>query len=175
MNNMVFHLDTPATPPTIAAPPPRRKPHATQPPMKTFSAKAQDHNPTWWVIDAKNQILGDVAVAAANLLRGKTKPTFTPHVDTGDFVVVLNAAEVRLSGKKEQQKIYTSKAGYVGNQKIENVERVRQRRPELLIERAVKGMVPHNRLGRAVMGKLKIYKGAEHPHEAQNPKSFSVA
>jgi len=143
--------------------------------MKTFSAKAQEQNPTWWVIDAKNQILGDVAVAAANLLRGKTKPTFTPHVDTGDFVVVLNAAEVRLSGKKEQQKIYTSKAGYVGNQKIENVERVRARRPQLLVERAVKGMVPHNRLGRAVMGKLKIYEGAEHPHEAQNPKPFSVA
>ncbi|MBN8420456.1 MAG: 50S ribosomal protein L13 [Verrucomicrobia bacterium] len=143
--------------------------------MKTFSAKAQEQNPTWWVIDAKNQILGDVAVAAANLLRGKTKPTFTPHVDTGDFVVVLNAAEVRLSGKKEIQKIYTSKAGYVGNQKIENVERVRARRPQLLVERAVKGMVPHNRLGRAVMGKLKIYEGAEHPHEAQNPKPFSVA
>lgn len=143
--------------------------------MKTFSAKAQEQNPTWWVIDAKNQILGDVAVAAANLLRGKTKPTFTPHVDTGDFVVVLNAEEVRLSGKKEQQKIYTSKAGYVGNQKVENVERVRQRRPELLIERAVKGMVPHTRLGRAILGKLKIYKGDAHPHEAQNPKPFVVA
>ncbi len=143
--------------------------------MKTFSAKAQEQNPTWWVIDAKNQILGDVAVAAANLLRGKTKPTFTPHVDTGDFVVVLNAAEVRLSGKKEQQKIYTSKAGYVGNQKVENVERVRQRRPELLVERAVKGMVPHTRLGRAILGKLKIYSGTEHPHEAQNPKPFAVA
>lgn len=154
---------------------PSREVFRTQHSMKTFSAKAQEQNPTWWVIDAKNQILGDVAVAAANLLRGKTKPTFTPHVDTGDFVVVLNAAEVRLSGKKEQQKIYTSKAGYVGNQKIENVERVRARRPELLVERAVKGMVPHNRLGRAIMGKLKIYSGAAHPHEAQNPKAFAVA
>ncbi|MFZ2279223.1 MAG: 50S ribosomal protein L13 [Prosthecobacter sp.] len=143
--------------------------------MKTFSAKAQEQNPTWWVIDAKNQILGDVAVTAANLLRGKNKPIFTPHVDTGDFVVVLNAAEVRLTGKKEIQKIYTSKAGYVGNQKIENVERVRARRPELLVERAVKGMVPHNRLGRAVMGKLKIYEGAAHPHEAQNPKPVVIA
>jgi len=143
--------------------------------MKTFSAKAQEHTPTWWVIDAKNQVLGDVAVAAANLLRGKTKPTFTPHVDTGDFVVVLNAAEVRLTVKKEEQKIYTSKAGYVGNQKVENVERVRARRPQLLVERAVKGMVPHNRLGRAILGKLKIYSGAEHPHEAQNPKPFAVA
>ena len=143
--------------------------------MKTFSAKAQEQNPTWWVIDAKNQILGDVAVAAANLLRGKTKPTFTPYVDTGDCVVVLNAADVRLSGKKEQQKIYTSKAGYVGNQKVENVESVRARRPELLVERAVKGMVPHNSLGRSILGKLKIYSGAEHPHEAQNPKPFAVA
>lgn len=144
--------------------------------MKTFSAKAQEQtNRQWYVIDAKDQILGDVALAAANIIRGKTKPTFTPHVDTGDFVVVLNAAEVRLSGKKEQQKIYTSKKGFIGNQKVENVERVRQRRPELLIERAVKGMVPHTRLGRAVMKKLKIYTGAEHPHEAQNPKPFAVA
>ncbi|MBL9184451.1 MAG: 50S ribosomal protein L13 [Verrucomicrobiaceae bacterium] len=144
--------------------------------MKTFSAKAQEQtNRQWYVIDAKDQILGDVALAAANIIRGKTKPTFTPHVDTGDFVVVLNAAEVRLSGKKEQQKIYTSKKGFIGNQKVENVERVRQRRPELLIERAVKGMVPHNRLGRAVLKKLKVYTGAEHPHEAQNPKPFSVA
>ena len=144
--------------------------------MKTFSAKAQEQtNCQWYVIDAKDQILGDVALAAANIIRGKTKPTFTPHVDTGDFVVVLNAAEVRLSGKKEQQKIYTSKKGFIGNQKVENVERVRQRRPELLIERAVKGMVPHTRLGRAVMKKLKIFSGAEHPHEAQNPKPFAVA
>ena len=144
--------------------------------MKTFSAKAQEQtNRQWYVIDAKDQILGDVALAAANIIRGKTKPIFTPHVDTGDFVVVLNAAEVRLSGKKEQQKIYTSKKGFIGNQKVENVERVRQRRPELLIERAVKGMVPHNRLGRAVLKKLKVYTGAEHPHEAQNPKPFSVA
>lgn len=144
--------------------------------MKTFSAKAQEQtNRQWYVIDAKDQILGDVALAAANIIRGKTKPTFTPHVDTGDFVVVLNAAEVRLSGKKEQQKIYTSKKGFIGNQKVENVERVRQRRPELLIERAVKGMVPHTRLGRAVMKKLKIFSGAEHPHEAQNPKPFAIA
>ena len=144
--------------------------------MKTFSAKAQEQtNRQWYVIDAKDQILGDVAVAAANIIRGKTKPIFTPHVDTGDFVVVLNAAEVRLSGKKEQQKIYTSKKGFIGNQKVENVERVRQRRPELLIERAVKGMVPHTRLGRAVLKKLKIFSGAEHPHEAQNPKPFAIA
>ena len=143
--------------------------------MKTFSAKAQEQtNRQWYVIDAKDQILGAVALAAANIIRGKTKPIFTPHVDTGDFVVVLNAAEVRLSGKKEQQKIYTSKKGFIGNQKVENVERVRQRRPELLIERAVKGMVPHTRLGRAVMKKLKIYAGAEHPHASQQPVKMEV-
>ena len=138
--------------------------------MKTFSAKAQEQtNRQWYVIDAKDQILGDVALAAANIIRGKTKPIFTPHVDTGDFVVVLNAAEVRLSGKKEQQKIYTSKKGFIGNQKVENVERVRQRRPELLIERAVKGMLPKNRLGRKMYKKLFVYAGNEHPHGAQNP------
>ena len=144
--------------------------------MKTFSAKAQEQtNRQWYVIDAKDQILGDVAVAAANIIRGKTKPIFTPHVDTGDFVVVLNAAEVRLSGKKEQQKIYTSKRGFIGNQKVENVERVRQRRPELLIERAVKGMVPLTRLVLAVMKTLNIYTGTEHPQESQKSKPVAVA
>ncbi len=144
--------------------------------MKTFSAKAEDTIRQWWVIDAKDQVLGQVAVAAANLIRGKTRPTFTPHVDTGDFVVVINADKVRVTGKKEQQKIYTSKrGGYIGNQKVETVEKVRQRRPELLVSRAVKGMVPHNRLGDAIITKLKVYAGAEHPHVAQNPKPFVVA
>ena len=143
--------------------------------MKTFSAKAKDVSRSWWVIDAKDQVLGQVAVAAANLLRGKTKPIFTPHVDTGDFVVVINADKVVLTGRKEQQKVYTSVSGYIGGQKVENVERVRARRPELLVERAVKGMIPHNRLGRQIKKKLKVYAGGEHPHEAQNPQPFSVA
>ncbi len=143
--------------------------------MKTFSAKAEDVNRQWWVIDAKDKVLGQVAVAAANLIRGKTRPTFTPHVDTGDFVVVINADKVRVTGKKEQQKVYTSKKGYIGNQKVETVEKVRQRRPELLVHRAVKGMVPHNRLGNAIVTKLKVYAGAEHPHAAQNPQPFVVA
>ncbi|HEY1083363.1 MAG TPA: 50S ribosomal protein L13 [Prosthecobacter sp.] len=143
--------------------------------MKTFSAKAEDVNRQWWVIDAKDKVLGQVAVAAANLIRGKTRPTFTPHVDTGDFVVVINADKVRVTGKKEQQKVYTSKKGYIGNQKVETVEKVRQRRPELLVSRAVKGMVPHNRLGNAIVTKLKVYAGEEHPHAAQNPKPFAVA
>lgn len=144
--------------------------------MKTFSAKAQDVNRQWWVIDAKDKVLGQVAVAAANLIRGKTRPTFTPHVDTGDFVVVINADKVVLTGKKEQQKIYTSKrGGYIGNQKVESAEKLRARKPEELVYRAVKGMVPHNRLGNAIITKLKVYAGAEHPHSSQNPQPASIA
>jgi large subunit ribosomal protein L13 len=137
--------------------------------MKTFSAKASEVQRKWWVIDAKNQVLGRVAVKAARLLRGKEKTIFTPHVDTGDFVVVINADKVRLSGKKEEQKTYMSFSGFVGGHKSENVRARRARHPELLIERAVRGMIPHNRLGRAVYRKLKVYRGDSHPHDAQKP------
>jgi large subunit ribosomal protein L13 len=137
--------------------------------MRTFSAKASEIERKWYLVDAKNQPLGRVAVKVANLLRGKQKPIFTPHVDSGDFVVVINADKVRLTGKKETQKEYMSFSGYVGGHKSETVERRRIRRPELLIERAVKGMIPHNRLGRAVFTKLKVYRGEQHPHEAQQP------
>jgi large subunit ribosomal protein L13 len=137
--------------------------------MKTFSAKASDVARKWWVIDAKDQGLGRVAVKAANLLRGKEKAIFTPHVDTGDFVVVINADKVRLTGKKEDLKTYMSFSGYVGGHKSENVRARRARHPELLIERAVRGMIPHNRLGRAVYRKLKVYRGDSHPHTAQKP------
>ncbi len=142
--------------------------------MKTFSAKAEEIQRKWWVIDAKDRILGEVAVAAARLLRGKNKALFTPHVDCGDFVVVINADKVRLTGKKEEQKTFTSYAGYVGNQKSETVRQRRARRPELLVERAVTGMIPHNRLGRQIVKKLKVYAGGEHPHEAQQPQSFAL-
>src|ERR1700732_1007494 len=135
--------------------------------MKTFSAKAKEVQRRWWLIDAKDQVLGRIAVKAANLLRGKEKPIFTPHVDTGDFVIVINAEKVRLTGKKETQKEYMSFSGYVGGHKSESAERRRARRPELLIEHAVKGMIPHNRLGRSVFTKLKVYRGEEHPHGAQ--------
>lgn len=137
--------------------------------MKTFSAKANEVNRQWWVIDAADQVLGRVAVKAANLLRGKEKAIFTPHCDTGDFVIVINAAKVRVTGKKEEQKSYMSFSGYVGGHKSETVKARRARRPELLIEKAVKGMIPHNRLGRATFTKLKVYAGAEHPHAAQSP------
>ena len=138
--------------------------------MPTFSAKASDVKPQWWVIDAEDQVLGRVAVKAANLLRGKEKAIFTNHVDTGDFVIVINAEKVRVTGKKEIQKTFMSFSGYVGGHKSENVKARRARHPELLVEHAVKGMIPHNRLGRRVFTKLKVYAGPEHPHVAQQPQ-----
>lgn len=137
--------------------------------MRTISAKANEVKRNWWVIDAADQVLGRVAAKAANLLRGKEKAIFTPHVDTGDFVVVINADKVRLTGKKETAKSYMSFSGFVGGHKSETVKARRARRPELLVEGAVKGMIPHTRLGRAQITKLKVYAGAEHPHSAQNP------
>ena len=142
--------------------------------MKTFSAKAADVEHKWYVIDAADQILGKVAVETARLLRGKHKPIFTPHADTGDHVVIINAAKVRLSGNKETEKIYTSYSGYVGGQKVETPKKIRARRPELLIERAVRGMIPHNRLGRAQFHKLKVYAGPEHEQEAQQPEPYTL-
>jgi len=143
--------------------------------MKTFSAKASEVPRNWWLIDAKDQLLGRVAVKAAKLLRGKEKRIFTPHVDTGDFVVVINAAKVRLSGKKEDQKSFMSFSGYVGGHKSENARARRARHPELLIERAVRGMIPHNRLGRAVYRKLRVYRDDSHPHAAQKPEPVQFA
>jgi large subunit ribosomal protein L13 len=143
--------------------------------MKTFSAKASEVARKWWIIDANDQILGRVAVKAANLLRGKEKAIFTPHVDTGDFVIVINAEKVRLSGKKEELKTYMSFSGFVGGHKSENVRARRERHPELLVERAVRGMIPHNRLGRSVYRKLKVYRGDAHPHAAQQPEVVKFA
>lgn len=143
--------------------------------MKTFSAKASDVQRQWWIIDAKDQILGQVAVKAATLLRGKEKAIFTPHVDTGDFVIVINAEKVRLTGKKEELKTYMSFSGFVGGHKSESARSRRGRHPELLVERAVRGMIPHNRLGRAVYRKLKVYRGDAHPHAAQQPESIKIA
>ncbi len=142
--------------------------------MSTYSAKADQVDRRWWIIDAEDQVLGRVAVKAANLLRGKEKTIFTPHVDTGDFVIVVNAEKVRLTGKKEEQKSYMSFSGYVGGHKSESVRARRTRHPELLVERAVRGMIPHNRLGRAVYRKLKVYRGPEHPHTAQQPQSVTI-
>ena len=143
--------------------------------MKTFSAKAQDIDRKWYVIDAKDQVLGEVAVKAANLLRGKNKPIFTPHVDTGDFVVIVNAKDVVVTGRKEEQKTYVSVSGYIGSKKVKTVRQVREKHPERLLQHAIKGMIPKTRLGNAVFRKLKVYGGAEHPHEAQQPTPFAVA
>jgi large subunit ribosomal protein L13 len=142
--------------------------------MATYSAKANEVQRRWWIIDANDQVLGRVAVKAANLLRGKEKAIFTPHVDTGDFVVVINAGKVRVTGKKETAKSYMSFSGYIGGHKSESFRQRRARHPELLIEGAVKGMVPHNRLGRSLITKLKVYQGAEHPHAAQNPVAVNL-
>lgn len=143
--------------------------------MKTFSAKANEVPRKWWIIDAHDQVLGRVAVKAANLLRGKEKPIYTTHVDTGDFVVVINAEKVRVTGKKEEQKTYMSYSGFVGGHKSENVKARRERHPELMVERAIRGMIPHNKLGRAVYRKLKVYKGNLHPHAAQQPAAVTFA
>lgn len=142
--------------------------------MKTFSAKPHEVERTWHVIDAKGKVLGQVAVEAARLLRGKHKPTFTTHIDTGDFVIVINADQVTLSGTKEQAKIYTRFSGYVGGQKVETPRMVRARKPELLVEHAVWGMIPKTRLGRKQYTKLNVYAGAEHPHEAQQPVAYEI-
>src|SRR3981081_132805 len=142
--------------------------------MKTFSAKASEVPRKWWVIDAKDQVLGQVAVKAANLLRGKEKTVFTPHVDTGDFVIVITAEKARVTGKKEDQKSSMSFSGFVGGHKSENVGSRRARHPELLVERAVRGMIPHNRLGRAIYTKLKVYRGESHPHAAQQPQAVAL-
>lgn len=142
--------------------------------MKTFSAKPSDVERKWHVIDAKGKILGQVAVEAARLLRGKHKVIFTPHIDTGDFVVVINADQVALSGTKENDKIYTSFSGYVGGKKVETPRILRKRRPVLLVENAVWGMIPKNRLGKQLVTKLKVYKGAEHPHAAQQPAPLKI-
>src|SRR3982751_3147694 len=139
--------------------------------MKTFSAKASEIQRKWWLIDANAQVLGRVAVKAANLLRGKEKTDFTPHVDTGDFVIVINAEKVRLTGKKDEQKSYMSFSGYVGGHKSESARSRRARHPELLVERAVRGMIPHNRLGRHIYRKPKGYRGDAHPHAAQQPEA----
>lgn len=141
------------------------------PRKRTFSAKSQEVGRQWFVLDAADQTLGHIAVKAANLLRGKSKATYTSHIDNGDFVIVVNAGKVVIGGKKEIQKTYMSFSGYVGGHKSETFRARRERHPELLIENAVRGMIPHNRLGRSIYRKLKVYAGPEHPHAAQNPKA----
>lgn len=140
--------------------------------MKTVSMRAQDVRRSWYVVDAENRTLGRLASAIAHRLRGKHKPEYTPHVDTGDYVVVVNAAKVRVTGSKETGKIYHRHSGYPGGLKSLSLGQLRAKRPERVIELAVKGMLPKNPLGRAMFRKLKVYAGAAHPHAAQQPAQW---
>jgi large subunit ribosomal protein L13 len=142
--------------------------------VKTFVPKVEDVQRDWYVVDAEGQTLGRLAVQVANVLRGKTKPTFTPHMDCGDFVIIINAEKIHVSGNKEEQKLYRHHSGYPHGFKIETLKHLRERRPEAIVERAVKGMLPHSRLGARQFTKLKVYVGAEHPHEAQQPKKLEI-
>jgi len=136
--------------------------------MKTYFAKKEEPVEKKWVlVDAEGKILGRMATEIANILRGKNKPLYTPHVDTGDFVVVVNAEKVQLTGKKWDQKVYCRHSGYLGGLKAQSAKEVLEKKPEALIRHAVKGMLPKNRLGRRMISKLKVYRGVEHPHEAQ--------
>jgi large subunit ribosomal protein L13 len=135
--------------------------------MKTYSPKAKDIDREWWVIDAGDKTLGKIATQAASLLMGKHKPMYAPHIDTGDYVVVINAARVKVTGKKAEQKIYYRHSGYPGGLKSRSFEEILRKDPGRVIELAVKGMLPHNNLGRAMYKKLKVYPGNEHPHQAQ--------
>jgi len=141
--------------------------------MKTLFAKRDDVERKWYLVDAKDAVLGRLAVRIANHLRGKNKPVFTPHVDTGDFIVVINADKVRVTGKKLDQKVYYSHSGYPGGIKAETARERLKRNPEKVIVDAVWGMLPKGRLGRSMIKKLKVYRGSEHPHKAQKPEVLS--
>ena len=142
--------------------------------MGTYSPKPGEIERQWYVIDAADVVLGRLATHAATLLRGKHKPVFAPHVDTGDFVIVINAGKVALTGNKRQTKIAYRHSGFPGGLKRMTYEDLLARRPERAIELAVKGMLPHNTLGRAQLSKLKVYAGPEHPHAAQKPEPFEI-
>lgn len=139
--------------------------------MKTFVAKEHEVERKWYVVDAENAVLGRLATETAHRLRGKHKPIYTPFVDTGDFIIVINAEKVRLTGNKLDDKVYYAHSGYPGGMKSKNAKTILTGQfPERVIESAVRGMLPKNKLGRAMFKKLKVYQGSEHPHEAQKPE-----
>ncbi|MBG28574.1 MAG: 50S ribosomal protein L13 [Opitutae bacterium] len=142
--------------------------------MKTTLPKKEELERKWFVVDASDKVLGRMSVKIADILRGRHKPIYTPHMDTGDFVVVVNAEKVAVTGNKEEQKLYMFYSGYVGNEKYRSLADFREKRPDFIIEHAVKGMLPKNRLARQMLKKLKIYAGPDHPHEAQNPETLEV-
>jgi large subunit ribosomal protein L13 len=137
--------------------------------MKTYSAKPKEIEQRWYLVDAEGQTLGRLATRIADTLRGKRKPEYTPHIDTGDFVVVVNAEKITVTGKKREEKIYYRHSGYPGGLRQRTFAEELERRPTEVLRKAVKGMLPRNRLARRQLTKLKIYAGTEHPHEAQNP------
>jgi len=143
--------------------------------MKTYLPKVNLDQRKWHVIDANGAVLGRLAAQVADVLRGKNKPIYTPHLDAGDFVVVINAEKVVVTGKKEHEKLFMTYSGWKGGEKYTSVAQIRARHPEKLITHAVRGMVPKNRLGRVLMTKLKVFKGSEHPHAAQQPQPLKVA
>ena len=128
----------------------------------------------WFLVDAENQTLGRLATEVASVLRGKTKPNFTPHLDTGDFVIIVNAEKIKVTGKKSEQKLYRRHSGRPGGMKVESFKSLQSRIPERIVEKAIKGMLPHNALGRQLFRKLKVYSGSEHPHSAQQPKALRL-
>lgn len=142
--------------------------------MKTFSAKPETVRRDWYVVDAEGKTLGRLATEIALRLRGKHKPEYTPHVDTGDYIVVINAEKVRVTGRKATDKMYYRHTGFPGGLRSASFEKLIERKPTMVIERAVKGMLPRNPLGRAMYSKLKVYSGSEHPHAAQQPQSLSI-
>ncbi|MFK7887878.1 MAG: 50S ribosomal protein L13 [Gammaproteobacteria bacterium] len=142
--------------------------------MKTFSAKPETVKRDWYVIDAKDKVLGRLATELARRLKGKHKPEYTPHVDTGDYIVVINAEQVRVTGNKAKDKMYHHHTGYIGNLKSESFESLQARKPEQVIQLAVKGMLPKNPLGRAMLKKLRVFAGTEHPHAAQQPQALEI-
>jgi large subunit ribosomal protein L13 len=142
--------------------------------QRTYSAKPTEVNRKWYVVDAEGKTLGRLASTIAATLRGKHKPIFTPHIDTGDFVVVVNAEKIKVTGNKETQKFYYRHSNYPGGLKTQSLKDLRERHPDRILENAVKGMLPRNTLGKAQLTKLKIYAGAEHPHTAQNPVALEL-
>ena len=142
--------------------------------MKTFSAKPETVKRDWYVIDASDKVLGRLSTEIARRLRGKHKPEYTPHVDTGDYIIVINAEKVRVTGNKETDKMYHHHTGYIGSLKSTNLAKLRKEHPERIIEKSVKGMLPKNPLGRAMFRKLKVYAGESHKHEAQQPQPLEI-
>ncbi len=141
---------------------------------KTYMAKPDEVERNWYVVDAAGKTLGRLASEIAKVLRGKHKPEFTPHVDTGDYVIVVNAEKVELTGNKWKDKIHYNHSNYPGGLKQTPYEELRKKKPAFIVEKAVKGMLPHNRLGRQIFKKLKVYEGPDHPHEAQQPKELEL-